>query len=205
MKGITVEEDVEQGSDTMINCQYLGKIGRIVLIDDLDTNYIHYSSRSVTSYKGKNMYRRLYRIQRFLMSYFPNSEYMSSEMQRVIDKRIFQSLSWSLAALVKCDLPLEEALKTADEMAFDPLYVEAYRRQQERDDPQPYKFHILDPEDVKMAYIKKRIRKLEKDKAAVIKRNKALKKTIWRLKHSVSFHTGRIITFPGRKIKGMFK
>lgn len=155
LKGIRVEEDVEQGSDTMINCQYLERADKIVVIDDADTTHIMYSSRSVTSYKGKRMYQRLYRIQKVLLSSFQRTGYLTPEMQRVIDKRIFQSLSWSLDGLAIWDMPLKEKLETANEMACDPLYVDAYDRQKKRGDPQPYDFYIIDPKYLKLAYFQK--------------------------------------------------
>ena len=212
LKDIRVEDDVRVGSDTMINCQYLSKIQRIALIDDLDANYIQYTSRSVTSYNGRDYYRRMFRIQEFLMSSFLASGYLNSEMQRVIDKRIFQSLRWSLGKLEHSRVSLIEAIEVIGEMAYDPLYINAYERQKQRGDLKPYGFQILSSDEVLPYYIEKQVSQLEKraekaekERDRVNRQKKDLEEAIYALEHSVSFRTGRVLTYPGRKIRDLLK
>lgn len=162
LKNIRVENDVEQGSDTMINCQFLKKANIIVCIDDLDTNWIHYSSRSVTSYKGINMYRRMIRIQKYLTDTFRESGFLNSEMQRVIDKRIFQSMRWSIDRLTNSTASVHDAIETLREMEKEQLYIDAYERQKKRGDLNIYGFQILSPEEILPSYVEKKIAQLEK-------------------------------------------
>ena len=212
LQDIRVEVDVKVGSDTMINSQYLSKIKRLALIDDMDANYIQYTSRSVTSYKGRDYYRRMFRIQKYLMSSFQSSGYLNAEMQRVIDKRIFQSLNWSLTKLEQNRTPLTEAIEVIGEMANDPLYVNAYERQMQRGNLKPYGFQILSPDEAlpyyiekKVGLLEKKLEKMEKERDQIEAQKKDLEEAINALEHSVSFRTGRILTFPGRKLRDLVK
>ena len=212
LKEIRVQDDVEQGSDTMINCQYLNKTDRIVCIDDMDANWIQYSSHSVTSYKGKNMYRRLFRIQEYIMDSFQVSGFLNEEMQRVIDKRYFQSCRWSLQRLPTSETDINEAIKTVCELASDTRYADAYQRQKQRGDLEAYGFRILAPEEILPAYVEKqidtlenRVKNVEKECERIKAQNRYLKDVIFDLKHSVSFRIGRSITYPCRIIKDLLR
>ena len=130
LKDIRVEDDVRQGSDTMINCQYLANAQSIVLIDDLDYNYIKYKSRSVTSYSGGDAYRRICRINQYLFAHMEKNGWMTEEMYRVIDGRILLSAIWCIERIYET---VNDDTVKADgitQILSHPLYLQAYSRQE---------------------------------------------------------------------------
>ena len=143
LKTTFVEEDVRQGSDTMFCCQYAVKADSILLIDDLDTNYIKYSSRSVTSYQGKDKYKRDYRTQTTITEIFQKAGLLNGEMQRIIDGRIFKSALWSSSPVAKGDDRVPEAELGIKDIFRSPVYLEAFERQKEN--LSAFHFHVPDP------------------------------------------------------------
>ena len=129
LKDIRVEDDVRQGSDTMINCMYVKKINRIVLIDDADYNYIKYSQRSVTSYSGKDAFNRLCRINRFITDQMMDSPYYSDEMLKVIDERILISAVWVIEKIMQSRISNKEKAAQITELLNNDLYLSSYERQ----------------------------------------------------------------------------
>lgn len=130
LSDLKVEEDVKQGSDTMFNCQYIKRVNRVVLIDDLDTNYIKYSSRSVTSYNGEDAFNRLCRINQFILDTFSDTEYMTDELQRVIDGRILLSAIWVLDQIALSSAKRKDKHLKATTVINNGLYRTALKRQQ---------------------------------------------------------------------------
>lgn len=210
LKHCLVESDVEHGSDTMINCEYVTLINQIVLIDDEDANYIRYSSRSVTSYRGIRIFKRLIRIEQVLADVLGKAGFINDEMQYVLDKRIFHIVNWSLIVLSKLDLTGEEIVDVVGQITENHLYQDAYERINKNHTE--FKVHVIPPDKVMAEYINKNrdfLKKKEKCVQQGIKRtNNQLKDAqdaIWALEHSVSFRIGRVLTFPGRKIRDVIK
>lgn len=125
-KTLRVEPDVKQGSDTMINSQYIGKIKDFVLIDDADYNYIKYGARSVTSYSGDDAFFRILRINEFLYEKMKEYEYLSEEMKFVIYQRILRSATWVIDRILNSKLKRSEKACQIDKIITNKRYVEAY-------------------------------------------------------------------------------
>ena len=146
LKTTFVEEDVQQGSDTMFCCQYVTKTDSIVLIDDLDTNHVMYSSRSVTSYRGRNEFRRYCRIQETITETFRETGFLNAKMQRVIDGRVFETALWALSSIAKEAISVREAAGRARDIFSSPIYMEAFKRQ--RDNLESFGFRVVNPVSV---------------------------------------------------------
>ena len=144
LKTTYVDESVMQGSDTMFCCQYVVKADSIVLTDDLDTHYIRYSSRSVTSYRGKDRYSRFCRIQEAVMETFREAGFLTDRMQRAVDRRILESALWSLSSIAQEDDQSQVALARVRKIIKSQIYTEAFRRQKDNLDLFP--FHAVDPD-----------------------------------------------------------
>lgn len=142
---LRVENDVKQGSDTMFNCQYIKKIKNIVLIDDLDTNYIKYSKRSVTSYNGADAFTRICRINQFIYDSFVNTDMMTTQLQQIIDGRVLLSAIWVLDQIAMSDDKKEEKYRKASEIVEDKIYMEAYKRQKKEENLGKYPFTVIIP------------------------------------------------------------
>lgn len=125
-KQIKVEPDVKQGSDTMINCGYVSKINSIVLIDDLDYNYIKYSTRSVTSYSGDGAFIRLLRINNFIYNSMQEQKLLNSEMQAVIYKRILLGAVWVIDKIKVSKDSFTEKSRQIDGIINCSDYINAY-------------------------------------------------------------------------------
>lgn len=132
LKNIHVEDDVKQGSDTMINCQYLANIQNIVLIDDLDYNYIKYKSRSITSYSGSDSYERLCRINSYAYNAMEKNGWLTKEMIKVIDGRILLSAIWCIERMYEIVLDNETRIEGITAILKHPLYLQAYNRQADK-------------------------------------------------------------------------
>ena len=150
LKTIHVDETVTQGSDTIICCQYVTKANSIVITDDLDTNYIKYSSRSVTSRHDRDEYQVLCRIQNTISEIFGHSGFLNEEMQRVIDGRVLQSALWVLSSVAKGDDPVNAALKRVNDIFRSPIYMEAYERQKTLGNLNTFLFQVIDPECIRI-------------------------------------------------------
>lgn len=128
LKNIRVEDDVQQGSDTMINCQYIRSANNIVLIDDLDYHYIKYGSRSVTSYSGKDAFQRICRINRFVYQEMKEQNLLTIQMIHVIDKRILLSAIWVIDRLMNSDESQGAKLEQIDGILNSADYKSALKR-----------------------------------------------------------------------------
>ena len=126
-KQLTVEPDVRQGSDTMINCGYIGKINNLVLIDDLDYNYIKYATRSVTSYAGEEAFSRLLRINNFIYNSMEAQSLLTDEMKATIYKRILLGAIWVIDKIKVSDLLFSDKAKQIDGVLNCKEYAEAYK------------------------------------------------------------------------------
>ena len=162
-KDLRVEDDVKQGSDTMFNCQYIKNINSIVLIDDLDTNYIKYSKRSVTSYNGDDAFKRICRINRYILDCFTETDLMSAELKRIIDGRILLSGIWILdqIALSKDDKKIK--YNKAHNIVYDDLYTSAYNYQKQLGNLNSYYFKVVNPNE-EDKYIDSVIKNVKEDK-----------------------------------------
>lgn len=127
-KTLRVEPDVKQGSDTMINCQYIAKINSLVLIDDPDYHYIKYRARSVTSYAGPEGMARLDRINRFVHDSMEKQGLLNDKMQYAIDRRVLQSGVWTIERILSAVPDKKEQEKQIDAILSDDLYVKTYNR-----------------------------------------------------------------------------
>ena len=127
-KLLRVEPDVKQGSDTMINCQYISKISNLVVIDDIDYHYIKYNSRSVTSYVGPQGLARINRINQYVLSSMKEQGFLTDAMYAAIDRRILQSGIWTVERVLNCVSDKAEQEQQIDAILNDAVYKEAYDR-----------------------------------------------------------------------------
>lgn len=125
-KQITVEADVKQGSDTMINCEYIGKIDNLVLTDDLDYNYIKYTTRSVTSYAGKESFARLLRINNYIYNSMKAQGLLTFDMQATVYKRILLGAVWVIDNIKISAFDFNEKAKQIDGIIHCKDYLTAF-------------------------------------------------------------------------------
>ena len=151
-KTLRIEPDVKQGSDTMINCQYIAKISSLVLIDDIDYHYIKYNARSVTSYAGPEGMARLDRINNFVHDSMQAQGLLTDEMQYVIDRRVLQSGLWTVERILSASNDPAEKEKQIDAILHDDLYVKTYNRTQASG--KSFEFTPIPPQSGK-AYLKR--------------------------------------------------
>lgn len=123
-KECRVEPDVKQGSDTMLNCQYLQKIKSLAIIDDIDYHYFKYRSRSVTSYSGKDAFARILRIDSVLLPSMEGAGLLNDEMLFAIHKRIL----WSVPGMIDRILQSDESLPEKEEQIDTILQNERYKQ-----------------------------------------------------------------------------
>lgn len=168
LKGIRVEDDVRQGSDTMINCMYLAVANKIVSIDNVDYNYIKYNSRSVTSYSGEDAFSRLLRINQFIKDETSRQGLFGDELRFVVNKRILQSAIWVADKII--ETPVSPKTKKALVQKISSLnrYVEAYAETAGKGGLQ---FSPIKPYCGKK-YVRRRLKAIKraKRKAAILKR-----------------------------------
>ncbi len=153
LKELRVESDVRQGMDTMFNIQYLGKINSIVLIDDVDYHYIRYTSRSITSYSGKDTYERICRINRYIYDQTEQMGLLSEELLAVIDQRVLESALWSIGKTCKADVTDDVRAQRITDILNSDDYTAAYERQMRRGTS--LGFDVVRPQDG-AAYLRKK-------------------------------------------------
>lgn len=147
LRNVRVEPDVKQGSDTMINCQYVMNIDSIAVIEDYDYNYVRYSNvRSVVSYNGKDAFDRLCRINSFVYDCMKDHGYLSPEMQRVIDGRFLISGMYSLRGVARSSAKKKEKREAAERIVQHPLYMQAYNRQKDEGNLDTFSFKVIAPD-----------------------------------------------------------
>lgn len=173
LRGITVEPDVMQGSDTMIVMQYILKIKSIAVIENYDYNYIMYKSRSVTSYRGSRYFERLFRINRFVYELWNDNGRMTPELLRVIDGRILKTGESALKHIARSRNSKKLQYKKASEVINSANYRWSFDRQKRRGNLDSYDFKVIVPgaENAYINYVRgivkeekkgKRIRRLRK-------------------------------------------
>lgn len=145
LKDIRVENDVRQGSDTMINFIYLMSVKSIVLIDDLDYHYIKYNSRSITSYSGDDAFNRLVRINKFVFECASSMNILTLELLRIIDLRILQSAYWVIEKIVISNNDDATKAYQISMILNNDSYIESYQRQ--KNNLKDIAFEIIEPQD----------------------------------------------------------
>jgi len=170
LKDVRVEDDVRQGSDTMINCQYLANAESIVLIDDLDYNYIKYKARSVTSYSGNDAYQRVCRINSYLYEHMEKNGWLTKEMIRVIDGRVLLSAIWCIERMYETQEGGRIDANGITQILHHPLYLQAYNRQ--KDAQYSVGFEAIPPQEG-VRYVKRR----EKQKRRNERKGRIVSKT----------------------------
>lgn len=131
LRGIRVDADVKQGSDTMINSIYVVRINSIAIIEDYDYHYVNYTSRSVTSYKGKGLFERWYRIDRFVYYIMRMNKLLNEKMENAINLRILIYGKSALTNIAKSNISLKEKYRLASDVINGKKYMRAYTRMDE--------------------------------------------------------------------------
>ena len=144
LKGVRVEDDVRQGSDTMINLQYIEKANSIVIIDDLDYNYIRYGNRSVTSYSGDDAFERICRINRFVFDETKRQGLLTEEMVKTIDKRVLLSAIWVIDKIMANDASHDVKARQITKILNNELYTSSYERQ--KNNKSTFNFEVIKPQ-----------------------------------------------------------
>jgi len=170
LKDIRVENDVKQGSDTMLNFMYLPRTGSIVLTDDLDYHYTRYNKRSVTSYQGKDAYDRILRVNRFIYDSSDEMGMLTEEMLKVIDSRVLQSGRWVIDKIVVSDSDRDSKAEQINDILNNEYYVNAYNRQKDR--LAQLDIDAIAPQSG-TAYLDnvERLKRLQNKKAAILRRS----------------------------------
>lgn len=130
LRNVRVEDNVMQGSDTMINFLYLKNTQSIAVTEDYDYYYIKYKKRSVTSYAGNDYFKRLYRINKFLLDKTEEYGWLNDEMLRVIDGRILLVGRNALVRIAKSPDSQQNQYKRASQVVNSEEYLRSYRRQE---------------------------------------------------------------------------
>lgn len=169
LKDVKIPDDVHQGSDTMINFEYLSRINSIALIDDLDYHYIKYNSRSITSYCGEDAFSRLLRINKYIYDCSTCMGILTPELIRVIDLRILQSAIWVIDKIIISDIDDSKKAEQITRILNNVDYVDSYQRQKHNTKAIP--FMIIEPQDG-FVFLKqlRRIEKRNNFKARVLKK-----------------------------------
>ena len=162
LRDVRVEPDVMQGSDTMINFKYLKNVRSIAVIEDYDYYYVQYQKRSVTSYMGKDYFKRLYRINRFLLDITAEYGWLNEEMQQAIDFRILHVGVNTLRRIAKSSDPLQAKYSFGEEVVNSEEYRTSYQRQESQRAAfrERYHYDMVAPGDEK-AFIDRQIAILE--------------------------------------------
>lgn len=178
LKTCNVEDDVRQGSDTMINFEYVVNIKSVVLIDDLDYHYIRYSNRSVTSYRGKDAFDRLLRINVFIFKLAENQGFLTNDLINAIDDRILQSATWIIKKILNSDLSEDEKAEQIDHILTDNYYILSYKRYVDRNES--LEFDVAIPQKGKK-YLQRynsEIKRLKR-KESILEKTPAFMKSIY--------------------------
>ena len=131
LRDVRVEADVMQGSDTMINFIYLKNVQSIAVIEDYDYYYVQYQKRSVTSYMGADYFKRLYRINEFLLNITQEYGWLNDDMQREIDARILHVGRRALSRIAESPDSNDNRYRRAEEVVQSEAYLSSYYRQKD--------------------------------------------------------------------------
>ncbi len=149
LKPLRIEEDVKQGSDTMLVIQYMHKAKSVVLIDDLDYHYIKYGTRSITSYSGKEAFARLLRVNLYVRDHCRDHNTLTDKLNHVIDGRILLAGIWVTDKILSSDLPDDEKIAQLSGVLENEEYTASYQRQKNNFD---YDFTPIPPQSGKEYY-----------------------------------------------------
>ncbi len=139
LKNVRVEPDVMQGSDTMINFMYLKNARSIAITENYDYYYVQYQKRSVTSYTGADYFKRLYRINQFLLDKTEEYGWLNDEMLRVIDCRILHVGRNTLLRIAKSQDSKQNKYLRASDVTNSEEYLCSYHRLKNRDQLDSYR------------------------------------------------------------------
>jgi len=139
LREVRVEDNVMQGSDTMINFKYLKNVRSIAIIEDYDYYYVQYKKRSVTSYMGKDYFMRLYRINKFLLDITEEYGWQNEEMLDVIDCRILHIGKNAIDRILRSPDSAANQYIRASEVVNSEAYLASYRRRKERDNGESFR------------------------------------------------------------------
>lgn len=132
LNDIRVEDDVRQGSDTMINIQYVTKISSIAVIEDYDYSHIFFRTRSVTSYSQDNKFWRLVRIHYFIYDTAKDNGLLNDAMIDAVDQRVLLS-GWLCCSNINRSRDSEKnKIERIRKITNSEEYLSAFRRQKER-------------------------------------------------------------------------
>lgn len=132
LRDVRVEPDVMQGSDTMINFSYLKNVRSIALTENYDYCYVQYRKGSVTSYVGTDYFKRVLRINKYLLDITGKYGWRNDEMLQVIDFRIIHVGTNALKRIARSPGSRREKYRRAYEVVNSKEYVASYQRQKER-------------------------------------------------------------------------
>ncbi|MBQ6154059.1 MAG: glycosyltransferase family 2 protein [Ruminococcus sp.] len=163
LKDVRVEPDVRQGSDTIINCQYLLKINNLAVIEDYDYCNIRYTSRSVTSYNKDDYFFRLYKINRYVYDLMEQNGRLDETMLRAIDGRILFSGLLSVNRIALKKEPFQDRCAAATNVIQSEEFRTSYERQKQRGNLDTYPFTVIGP-GKEEAYLKLRCEVLEMER-----------------------------------------
>ena len=145
MRKVTIEPGVLQGSDTMINFRYLAQSRSVAVIEDYDYHYIRYTSRSVTSYSGRDFYTRLCRINTFLYDICGENGWLTDEMLRAIDTRILLTGRQAIYRIMAAPLSFGEKEEQVRTVIRSDEYTAAYLRREQAGDIGTLGFEVVVP------------------------------------------------------------
>ncbi len=193
LRDVRIEPDVMQGSDTMVNFMYLKNVRSIAVIEDYDYYYVQYRKRSVTSYAGREYFKRLYRINKFLLDITAEYGWLNEDMQRVIDFRILHVGTNMLRQLAKSSDPLQTKYSLGGEVVNSEEYLGPYQRQESNRNAfrERYHYDMVAPGEEK-AFIDRQIailRDMEKDERRKRLREKC-PDSVFRIWHGIKDKLG---------------
>lgn len=145
LKNISVEADVRQGSDTMINCQYIMSIDNLAVIENYDYNYNKCNNTSVTSYVGQDVFIRLYRINKFIYDIMERNDYLDEEMVRVIDGRLLLGGRRSMWKIINSNEKTSRKKARITEIVNSKEYTVSYYRQKEINNLDSFRLPVIVP------------------------------------------------------------
>ena len=128
LNGISVEADVKSGSDKRINFQYILKINNLVVIEDYDSYYIRYTSRSVTSYRGDGYHIRYYNSIHYVRDILEKNGLLSEKMLEVLDRRIMVITRDAVDSVFRQNISMKEKYKKASDIINCDDYQTSYAR-----------------------------------------------------------------------------
>ena len=170
LKDVHIDDEMIQGEDTVMVLRYMKNVKSIVLIDDEDYHYVKYTSRSVTSYKGMDSYKRMIILNKFLYTYFREQGWLTEEMLFVIDGRMLISGNWAVENIIKATAPKKEKIACLNDIFNNEYYKRAYERQ--KDNLDKLTFRYIPPQDG-IEYYNKRISEEKHEKMHAALREKA--------------------------------